>query len=186
MEHKINQIVRWLQEQVENTGVKGLLVGLSGGLDSAVISNLIKRACPNDSLAVIMPIQSNPDDMTDADETVKQCGIDYINVDLTHSHDVLYETIKNELIKNKTRNEQHDQIADANLRARLRMSTLYTIATNHQYLVVGTDNAAEWYTGYFTKHGDGAVDIQPIIDLTKQEVKEMATFLGVPDRKSVV
>lgn len=180
MEQKVNQIVKWLQEQVKQTGVKGLLVGLSGGLDSAVVANLIKRAFPDDSLAVIMPIQSNPEDMKDADKTVKQCGIDYLNIDLTHSHQVLYESIKKELTTNQTWNEQQDQIADANLRARLRMSTLYTIATNHQYLVVGTDNAAEWYTGYFTKYGDGAVDIQPIIDLTKQEVKTMATYLNVP------
>lgn len=180
MEDKINQIVKWLQEQVKTTGVKGLLVGLSGGLDSAVVTNLIKRACPDDSLAVIMPIQSNPSDMTDADKIVQQSEIDFMNVDLTHSHDVMYTTIKKELDKHKLRNEEQNQIADANLRARLRMSTLYTIATNHQYLVVGTDNAAEWYTGYFTKYGDGAVDIQPIIDLTKQEVKEMAMYLGVP------
>src|SRR5690625_4073523 len=60
------------------------------------------------------------------------------------------------------------------------MSTLYTIATNYKYLVVGTDNAAEWYTGYFTKYGDGGVDIQPIIDLRKEEVAKMASFLGVP------
>src|SRR5690625_1762296 len=60
------------------------------------------------------------------------------------------------------------------------MSTLYTIATNYKYLVVGTDNAAEWYTGYFTKYGDGGVDIQPIIDLRKEEVSEMAKFLELP------
>lgn len=180
MEQTINQIVKWLQEKVKDTGVKGLLVGLSGGLDSAVVVNLIKRACPDSSLAVVMPIQSNPDDMKDAKKTIAQSGIQNMEVDLTQSHDVLYKTITDQLKQNGTWNEQQNRIADANLRARLRMSTLYTIATNHQYLVVGTDNAAEWYTGYFTKHGDGAVDIQPIIDLTKQEVKEMAIHLNVP------
>src|SRR5690625_2502452 len=60
------------------------------------------------------------------------------------------------------------------------MSTLYTIATNYKYLVVGTDNAAEWYTGYFTKYGDGGVDIQPIIDLRKEEVADMAKYLQLP------
>lgn len=180
MEQKINQIVKWLQEKVKETGAKGLLVGLSGGLDSAVVTNLIKRACPESSLAVVMPIQSNPDDMTDAEQTVIQSRIHSIEVDLTHSHDVLYQTITDQLKQNGTWNEQQNRIADANLRARIRMSTLYTIATHHQYLVVGTDNAAEWYTGYFTKYGDGAVDIQPIIDLTKQEVKDMAIHLNVP------
>src|SRR5699024_8859395 len=178
MEQKINQIVKWLQEKVEETGAKGCLVGLSGVLDSAVVTNLIKRACLEGSLAVVMSIQSNPDDMTDAEETVIQSGIDSIEVDLPHLHDVLYQTITNQLKQNVKLKEQQNRIADANLRACTRMSTLSTIATHHQYLVVGTDNAAEWYTGYFTKYGDGAVDIQPIIDLTKQEVKDMAIHLN--------
>src|SRR5690625_7347906 len=59
------------------------------------------------------------------------------------------------------------------------MSTLYSVATNYEYLVVGTENLAEWYTGYFTKHGDGGVDIQPLLDLTKGEVKDLAKHLGV-------
>src|SRR5699024_9988524 len=75
--------------------------------------------------------------------------------------------------------EKKDQINDANLRARLRMSTLYSVATNYEYLVVGTENLAEWYTDYFTKYGDGGVDIQPLMDLTKDEVKDLAKHLGV-------
>jgi len=180
MEGKIETIVQWLKDQVEQANVKGLLVGLSGGLDSAVVANLIKRACPENSLAVIMPIQSNPEDMVDADKTVEACGINSVHIDLTSSHELLYKTIRTEIQNRQAWNEEQDQISDANLRARIRMSTLYTIATNHHYLVVGTDNAAEWYTGYFTKYGDGGVDIQPIIDLTKKEVKEMASYLNVP------
>lgn len=180
MEQKIATIVKWLQEKVEQANVKGLLVGLSGGLDSAVIANLIHQACPNDSLAVIMPIQSNPEDIIDADKTVEACGINSLTIDLSTSHEQLFQTIKKTVQTDGTWNESQERIADANLRARVRMSTLYTIATNHQYLVVGTDNAAEWYTGYFTKYGDGGVDLQPIIDLTKQEVADMATYLNVP------
>lgn len=180
MEQKITTIVTWLQEQVKQANVNGLLVGLSGGLDSAVVANLIKRACPDESLAVIMPIQSNPEDMADAEKIVEACDVDSVKVDLSASHELLYGTIKSEVQNKQAWNIEQARIADANLRARLRMSTLYTIATNYQYLVVGTDNAAEWYTGYFTKYGDGGVDIQPIIDLTKQEVAEMATYLKVP------
>ncbi|MFP3360427.1 NAD(+) synthase, partial [Planococcus sp. SIMBA_143] len=66
------------------------------------------------------------------------------------------------------------------LRARLRMSTLYALATNYNYMVVGTDNAAEWYTGYFTKYGDGGADILPLVEFTKQEVRDLASYLGVP------
>src|SRR5699024_1711466 len=91
----------------------------------------------------------------------------------------MFKQIKDEI--KDAFNESQEQLADANLRARLRMSTLYTIATNYNYLVVGTDNASKYITGYYTKYGDGEVDIQPIIDFTKAEVREMATVLGVPD-----
>src|SRR5699024_974141 len=75
--------------------------------------------------------------------------------------------------------EKKDQIKDANLRARVRMSTLYSVATNYEYLVVGTENLAEWSTGYFTKYGDDGVDIQPLMYMTKGEVKDIAKHLGV-------
>ena len=180
MEQTVNKIVSWLQEQVEQANVRGLLVGVSGGLDSAVIVNLIKRAFPNNSLGVIMPVQNNPEDIIDAENVVNACGVDYLNIDLSDSHGLLYGAIKQGIKAKNEWNDEQDRIADANLRARLRMSTLYTIATNYQYLVVGTDNAAEWHTGYFTKYGDGGVDLQPIVDLTKQEVADLATYLEVP------
>ncbi|MEI3605820.1 NAD(+) synthase [Pseudogracilibacillus sp. SE30717A] len=181
MEHTVNTITNWLKDQVKQTNVKGLVVGVSGGLDSAVVANLIKRACPEHSLGVIMPIQSNPADIIDAQKVVDSCGLANLTVDLTNTHKLMYDNIQKQI---KTRNEWHEElnrIADANLRARIRMSTLYTIATIYQYLVVGTDNAAEWYTGYFTKYGDGGVDLQPIVDLTKGEVRELAAYLEIPE-----
>lgn len=181
MEQKVNLIVNWLKQQVEAAHANGLVVGLSGGIDSAVVANLIKRAFPDDSLAVIMPVKSNPQDVEDAKKVAEACGIKQITVDLTSTHELMYKTIKSSLPLSEKWNEAQDRIADANLRARLRMSTLYTFASNYRYLVVGTDNAAEWYTGYFTKYGDGGVDIQPIIDLTKSEVGELARYLNVPE-----
>lgn len=181
LESIVSSIVKWLQLQVKEANAKGLIVGLSGGIDSAVVANLIKRACPEDSLAVIMPIKSNEHDLSDANKVAEACQIKSMTVDLTNTHEMMYETIKHSLPQGETWNASTNKIADANLRARLRMSTLYTIATNYRYLVVGTDNAAEWYTGYFTKYGDGGVDIQPIIDLTKSEVTEMARYLQVPE-----
>lgn len=181
MEKIVQTITAWLQDQVEQAHVNGLLVGVSGGLDSAVVANLIKRACPNDSLGVIMPLQSNPIDIQDAENVVKACNINYMTIDLMETHSVMYAEIQRQIKAKESWNEEKSRIADANLRARLRMSTLYTIATHYNYLVVGTDNAAEWYTGYFTKYGDGGVDLQPIVDLTKQEVREMATYLNVPN-----
>lgn len=174
-------MTKWLRTQVEQAHVKGLVVGLSGGLDSAVVAFLMKRAFPTDSLGVVMPLYSNPIDVADAAEVVKRSQINALTVDLTNSHEMLYNDIQSQLQDQKLWNEEKNQLADANLRARLRMSTLYTIATQRNYLVVGTDNAAEWHTGYFTKYGDGGVDIQPIIQLTKKEVVEMAEVLGVPE-----
>lgn len=180
MENIIEEIVQWLRKKTSAANAKGLIVGLSGGLDSAVVAHLIKRAYPDDSFAVIMPIDSNPVDMEDAKKVVESSKINHTTVDLTKSHALMMETIK-EATPEAEWVEANEQIADANLRARLRMGTLYTLATNYQYLVVGTDNTAEWITGYFTKYGDGGVDLQPIIDLTKREVAEMARLLGVPE-----
>src|SRR5699024_1933154 len=126
-------------------------------------------------------LKSNPQDMKAAENVIEKCGINHVTVDLTETHRVLYTQIKEQLESKKELQEQTDQLADANLRARLRMSTLYTIATNYNYLVVGTDNASEWFTGYFTKYGDGGVDILPIVSFTKHEVREMARYLGVPN-----
>ncbi|WP_093135479.1 NAD(+) synthase [Salinibacillus kushneri] len=181
MKNQIDQLTKWLQDQVKESGVNGLLVGISGGIDSAVVAHLIKRAFPNDSLGVIMPCKSNPDDKKFAEMVVESSGIKSIKVDLTESHEVLYSTIQNQLKEQNELNESKARLADANLRARLRMSTLYTMATNYGYLVTGTDNAAEWYTGYFTKFGDGGVDLVPLLHFTKGEVRELAKELGVPD-----
>ncbi|MFC4022655.1 NAD(+) synthase [Oceanobacillus longus] len=182
MEKEVNAIVEWLQDQVKLAGVDGLLVGVSGGLDSAVVANLIKRACPDNSLGVLMPIYTSDADLDDAKNVIEQCKIDSMTVDLTKTHNVMYEQIQNGLKEKDEFNEANDRLAGANLRARLRMSTLYTLATNYNYMVVGTDNAAEWYTGYFTKYGDGGVDILPVVEYTKTEVREMAKYLEVPQQ----
>ncbi|WP_153464663.1 NAD(+) synthase [Sediminibacillus terrae] len=181
MQEKVEKIVAWLQEKIEESGVKGLLVGVSGGIDSAVVAHLIKRAAPYHSLGVILPCKSNPQDMEDAKKVIDSCGIDSLTVDLSETHDVLFNNIQKQLNDQQSVNPDNQHLADANLRARLRMSTLYALAANYQYLVVGTDNAAEFYTGYFTKYGDGGVDLVPLVSLGKGEVREMAEYLGVPD-----
>ncbi len=175
MKKIIDETVIWLRRQVEESHTKGLVVGLSGGLDSAVVAHLIKKAFPENSLAVIMPIKNNPTDIDHAHKVAEMSQIKTEVIDLTDSHQTLLETIQGI----SGWEEANARLNDANLRARLRMSTLYAVATNFNYLVVGTDNQAEWYTGYFTKFGDGGVDIQPIIDLTKSEVETMAKELGV-------
>ncbi|TMN21068.1 NAD(+) synthase [Lentibacillus cibarius] len=180
MEKVIDEIVQWLRSSVRDAGVNGLVTGVSGGLDSAVVAHLIQRAFPDDSLAVIMPLNSNPDDMEHAEKVIETSGINHLSVDLTETHQTMYGQIQEKLQAKDAFREDSDQLADANLRARLRMSTLYTVASHYRYLVVGTDNAAEWYTGYFTKYGDGGVDILPLVDFLKHEVKELGQYLGIP------
>lgn len=180
MQEKVEKLVQWLQTQIEETGVKGLLVGVSGGIDSSVVANLIKRAAPESSLGVMMPCNSNPEDLDHAKKVVEAADLDNVTVDLTSTHDTMLKEIQTQLKNANALVEENQQLADANLRARLRMSTLYTVATNYNYLVVGTDNAAEWYTGYFTKFGDGGVDLVPLVHQTKGDVRELAKYLNVP------
>ncbi|MDK2919851.1 MAG: synthase [Candidatus Petromonas sp.] len=180
VEKKINLTVDWLREQVKLSGTEGILVGLSGGIDSSVVGFLIKKAFPQNSIGVIMPCKSNEKDRADAEEVAKTAGLEYIVVNLTDEQDSLLNKVLSELKKKNKNIESNERLTDANLRARMRMSTLYTVANSLNYLVAGTDNAAELYTGYFTKYGDGGVDILPIANLTKREVYEWAKYLGVP------
>ncbi len=178
LEQKIQKTVEWLREQVEKSHTRGLILGISGGIDSAVVGFLIKMAFPDNSLGVIMPIRSSQKDMEHAKELVEKANLTHITLDLTQAHSLMLSTVK-EMMQDTWR-EDFARIADANTRARLRMTGLYTIANNLGYLVVGTDNAAEIYTGYFTKYGDGGVDVLPIAHLKKSEVYEWAEYLGVP------
>lgn len=182
LDEGINLTVEWLRSKAREGNARGLVVGVSGGVDSALVSFLIKKAFPDNSLGVILPCKSNSADREDALKVVKAAGISYQEVTLTPVHDLLFNSIKNDLTTGATEASQLNlRLADANLRARLRMSTLYCIANALNYLVVGTDNAPETYTGYFTKYGDGGVDLVPLSNLTKREVRAWAKHIGVPD-----
>lgn len=177
IEEKIDHVVEWLREQVKNSGTKGIVVGLSGGIDSSVVGFLIKKAFPEDSLGVILPCKSHDKDAEDGRALAEAADLRHFTINLTETHDILLKELSDSLEELETVNHQ---LTDANLRARLRMTTLYGVANNMNYLVAGTDNAAELLTGYFTKYGDGGVDILPLANLTKSEVYDWARYFGVP------
>ncbi len=179
IQQEIPEVVQWLQQKVLEANVQGLVVGLSGGIDSAVAAALMKLAFPDNSLAIILPIKSNPQDAKDAYQVAKAINITHYQLDLTPEHTSILAASLEQLAV--IRPQMQTKMVDANLRARLRMSTIYAAANALNYLVVGTDNKAEVYTGYFTKYGDGGCDILPLADFTKGEITALARALHIPD-----
>ncbi len=185
IEGYIEKIVEWLQYKVQEAHCSGLIVGISGGVDSAVVASLAKRAFGEKCTSLILPCHSSEADTAHGIEVAKTIGIDYKVVDLTAEHDGIMKSLDFVNDKKAVLNKEKAlRAADSNLRARLRMSTIYAYGNYHNYLVLGTDNAAEVHIGYYTKYGDGGVDLLPIAQLLKCEVFHMARKLGVP--KSVL
>jgi NAD+ synthase len=178
---RINQTVNWLREKVTEAKTKGLVVGISGGVDSSVVAGLCRRAFPDNCIGVVMPSYSNPEDKEDALWIAKVLSLRTIEVNLGDAHTQIIGQVKKDLESQGCKLEG-EKISRGNLKARLRMSTLYSVANALNYMVVGTDNAPESYTGYFTKYGDGGVDLLPISSLTKSEVRAWARVLGLPKR----
>ncbi|MDA8221192.1 NAD(+) synthase [Desulfosporosinus sp.] len=178
---RIDQTVEWLQKKVTEANAKGVVVGISGGVDSAVVAGLCSRAFPENCIGVVMPSHSNPDDTEDALWIAEGFEIRTIEVNLSGAHTQVMGQVKKGL-ESISCNLVAEKMSQGNLKARLRMSTLYAVANAMNYMVVGTDNAPESYTGYFTKYGDGGVDLLPISSLTKTEVRAWARMLGLPMR----
>ncbi|MGJ8746085.1 NAD(+) synthase [Polaribacter sp.] len=172
-------IISWLKDYAVKAKVNGFVVGVSGGIDSALTSTLCaKTGFP--TLCVEMPIHQSPSQVTRAEEHISQLKNNYENVsdvrvDLTST----FEDFKN-IVPNVKPSAKLD-LSLANTRARLRMTTLYYFAGLHGYLVAGTGNKVEDFgVGFYTKYGDGGVDLSPIADLMKSEVYELAKYLQVP------
>lgn len=163
------KIIHWIKAKIKSAGAKGLIFGLSGGIDSAVVSALAKAAAGNNHLALIMPCHSSKSSVSDAMAVIKKLGLKAKKIDLTPVYDCTVKTLG-----------KANNLAKANLKARLRMITLYYHANTLNYLVVGTGNLSELMMGYFTKYGDGGVDILPIADLLKSQVRTLAKTLGIP------
>lgn len=169
----LDYLVTWIREEVKKSGQKGVIVGISGGIDSAVVAALAKKAFPQDYLTVWLPCQSSALDEECKTELIEALALKNVTVDLKASFESLKIALNNSGV-------EVSQLALANSKARLRMTSLYALAQTNNYLVLGTDNADEWHIGYFTKFGDGGVDLLPIIKLLKRQVREAAALLGVP------
>ena len=184
-----DDIAAWLKARLDASGADRFVLGLSGGIDSAVVAGLCARAAgPERVLAVIMPSASNPDDAASAQSVAEAFGITAITVDLTDAANGVYATVSSAeaalgTLLNGVASEDvlaREQLATANVRPRLRMITLYYLANLTRGVVVGTGNKTEISIGYFTKYGDGGVDLLPIADLYKREVRAVAAAIGVP------
>jgi NAD+ synthase len=179
----------WIRDQVNAAGARGIVVGLSGGVDSAVVLRLAQLAMPDQVVGVLMPCHSEPRDEADARMVAEHFKVAAVRVDLAPVYDRLGSDLKSAMshmpqgiapIAATDRIDPRARVPLANIKPRLRMSVLYYVANSLHYLVAGTGNRSELLIGYFTKYGDGGVDILPIGHLLKSEVHALAKSLDVP------
>lgn len=170
MKRLSEEIADWIRIQVEKANKKGAVVGLSGGIDSSCVAVLSKKALGSNVLGLILPCNSNPRDEELALKVARKFGIETRKIPLNNIFNGLVSMYP-----------EGSDIAKANLKPRLRMAILYYFANTLDYLVAGTGNKSELCVGYFTKYGDGGVDILPLGGLLKTEVRKLAKYLGVPD-----
>jgi len=174
-EQLAEKLVSWIREKVTSAGGKGVMLGLSGGVDSSVAAVLCYRAFPQSMLGVIMPCYSHKEDIEHAQAVAEKFSIPAKTVVLDAAYDTLLKVLPEE-----EADPDASRLAKANIKARLRMLTLYYFANRLKYMVVGSGNRSELSVGYFTKYGDGGVDILPLGNLLKGQVKELAQYLGIP------
>ena len=170
-------LTKWVHDQVAEAGGQGVVFGVSGGVDSAVIAAIAKRAFAEHTLGVLMPCHSDPRDAADGAFVAERVGVPFTTVDLTPTFDVLARSLAT-----ASPGVLQSRLALANLKPRLRMTTLYALANELGYFVLGSSNRSELAVGYFTKYGDGGVDLLPLGSLTKSQVRALAEYLRVPRR----
>ncbi len=169
-EDTAHTIVEWLKSEMRTASAQGYVLGLSGGVDSAVCAALLKKVTDN-CLGLILPIETSVVECDDAAAIAMQLTMKTEYIDLTP----FYQNLTRLLPGN-------NQVALGNIKARLRMVVLYYYANVNNYLVCGAGNKTELTIGYFTKHGDGACDVLPIGDLYKHEVRQLASVLKIPEK----
>lgn len=170
----MEKITTFINNKVDEANAQGVVLGLSGGVDSACATCLSQRAVGSEKVfAVIAPEEglTPPEDVEDSVNLCEKLGIDYKVIKINPLVNAFIQTL-----------DEEDDIATANLKPRIRMAALYFFANSKNMLVVGTGNRTELKVGYFTKYGDGGVDILPLGDLYKTEIFNLAKHLGVPNK----
>jgi NAD+ synthase len=188
MQTRSKDIADWIRQRVTAAGARGLVVGLSGGVDSAVVVRLCQMAMPGQVVGVIMPCHSDPRDEADARLVADHFGVPTVRIALEPAYDRLVTDLRAsvsdlpaDVVAATDSTDIKARVPLANVKPRLRMTTLYFVANSLNYLVAGTGNRCELTIGYFTKYGDGGVDLLPIGNLLKSDVRALAREFGVPD-----
>lgn len=177
LEKEVPRIIKNMREYLKESGAKGVVIGNSGGKDCAVVIGLSKLAFGAENVYTLaMPCDSVPEDLEDAKLVSNHFGVTLDVIDIAP----IYETQKD--IIERTLKEELNSESLVNLKPRIRMSTLYTVAQTKGYLVLGTGNLCERFVGYFTKYGDGAFDYNPLAEFTVEEVYQIARYIGVPEK----
>lgn len=177
MKKTADRIIEWLRRKAKEARAKGFVFGISGGVDSALVGALCKKAFPRNCLGLIIPCFSLKEDIKDARILARKFRIPVKTIDLSKIYTQYTKLLGagNPVLSKKN-------LALGNIKPRLRMMTLYYFANKNNYLVIGTGNKSEAVMGYFTKYGDGGVDLLPLGDLTKTKVRRLAEELGVPEK----
>ena len=174
---ELERIKKFVKEIIHESGTNGIVVALSGGIDSALVAALSVETLGKENVhGLILPCHSNPADKEDALLVANHLGIKCKIVDLTEPFDVFLKKLVQSTDGSPT------QLAKANIKPRMRMISTYYFANQLNYLVAGTGNKSEDDIGYFTKYGDGGVDFLPIQHLYKHEVRQLARYLKLPEK----
>jgi len=174
--HYIMQIGDWLRDRLQEANREGAVLGMSGGIDCSVVARLCQSAGVDVKLVMLPDGASmNNNSMRDAMELINKFGFDHTTVDIKDACDAIEKSII------QSTGKPMGDLSRSNIRPRVRMTTLYSIAQDEHAFVLGTGNLDERLLGYFTKHGDGAHDLNPLAMITKGEVRTLAKHLGVPE-----